>query len=96
MTISGWGLGEWNDMEWGTGVDYPYAPIDITRISITYVPTKAESPVYATAISRQVVYAASVPRNVRHAPAINKPGEFTPVGPKYVTYVPSYSKQASP
>ena len=22
MTISGWGLGEWSDMAWGTGVDY--------------------------------------------------------------------------
>jgi hypothetical protein len=26
MTTSGWGLGEWNDMAWGTGVDYVYNP----------------------------------------------------------------------
>jgi hypothetical protein len=25
MTI-GWGLGEWSDMAWGTGADYPYDP----------------------------------------------------------------------
>ena len=26
MTTSGWGVGEWHDMAWGTGVDYAYAP----------------------------------------------------------------------
>lgn len=26
---SGWGAGEWHDMAWGTGADYPYAPIRI-------------------------------------------------------------------
>jgi hypothetical protein len=25
--MSGWGDGEWSNMAWGTGVDYPYAPI---------------------------------------------------------------------
>jgi hypothetical protein len=27
MTVSGWGLGEWTDMAWDTGLDYVYAPV---------------------------------------------------------------------
>jgi hypothetical protein len=68
--MSGWGSGEWSDMAWGTGADYPYSPIvflDAEGPLATYTKTGAlashsqvgrlTAPPQAS--GRQLVYAAT-------------------------------------
>lgn len=43
MTISGWGLGEWTDMAWGTGLDYVYDPTVFFDAEGPYITSRSAS-----------------------------------------------------
>jgi len=60
MTTSGWGVGEWNDMAWGSGLDYVYAPTVFLDAEGPYITSRAAKGrlVAFTASSRQPSFAA--------------------------------------
>lgn len=64
---AGWGAGEWSDMAWGTGDDYPYGAIDITYIDCIVGPPAIDC-----------IAAPSIPLNASEMPTYAAIGSTVP------------------